>query len=994
MLALPALAQVNAPVNGPRDRAAAVFAFTHATIHVAPDKVLNDATLVIEGDRITAVGTRLQVPRNAQVRDLKGAHLWPGLIEPYSGIGAPVLERSAAPPHAGYWNRAVHAAHQAADAYTPEAAAVKELRAQGFTTAITHRMDGIARGTGAAVALTGTATTDDILLSRSAAHFSFRKGSSPDDYPGSLMGAIALVRQLLLDERWYAAGADGKQRDVQLEALHAQLSLPLVFEAEGREDVLRIARIAREFGLSFIVKGAGDEYMRLADVLATRQPLIIPMVLPEPYDVRDPYDALEVSLGDLKHWELAGSNPGRIAAGGGTFAFTTRGLKEPAAMWPALRRMVQQGLDTADAIAALTTVPARLFHLEDRLGKLEVGLRADLLITSAHLLHPENVVQETWVGGKRQVHKPSDAQDLRASYDLNIQGRSLRLTVKGTPAKPEAEVRGAAPDTTLAKAEISTSGQLVSLAFDGARLGFAGRVRLSGIAHDRGGVWEGQGQLPDERWVDWSAVRQKGASPAPPETNAGTDSIWSAPMGEVWYPMNAYGRTMFPDTQTVIFRNATVWTNGPQGVLREADVCIHEGRVLAVGQGLRKADLFPRGRVEVVEVDLRGKHLTSGIIDEHSHIAIARGVNEATQAVVSEVRIGEVIDPDAVDIQRNLAGGVTVVQQLHGSADPIGGQSSLIKLRYGRNADGLRFADAPGHIKFALGENVKQSNWSSQGRYPQSRMGVEQVFRDAFIRAKDYTKEWKAYESLRPKDKAAAKAPRRDLELDAIAEILEGRRHITCHSYVRSEILMLMRVADSLGFKVNTFTHVLEGYKVAHPLKAHGANASTFSDWWAYKYEVNDAIPYNAAMLVRQGVNTCINSDDAEMARRLNQEAAKTIKYGGLTPEDAWKTVTLAPAKALHIDHRTGSLEVGKDADLVVWSADPLTIDARVERTYIDGVCYFDAAQASAQEERARNERARIIAKLLVAGKEGGARKPRVRRPRHIHCDSVEEEMP
>ena len=992
--ALQAPAQVNAPVNGPRARAPRVVAFTHATIHAAPDKVLRDATLVIEDDRIVAVGGRVQVPRNAQVRDLKGAHLWPGLIEPYSGIGALVPERNAPPPHAGYWNRAVHADHDAAAAFVPDAAAVKELRAQGFTTAIVHRMDGIVRGTGAAVALTGGNTTEDILLSRSATHFSFRKGSSPDEYPGSLMGSIALLRQLLLDARWYADGADGKQRDVQMEALNAQLDLPLVFEAEGREDVLRIARIGREFGLSFIVKGAGDEYMRLADVLDTRQPLIIPLLLPEAFDVRDPYDALEVGLGDLKHWELAGSNAGRIAAADGTFAFTTRGLKETAAMWPALRRMVQQGLDTADAIAALTTVPARLFRMEDRVGRLEVGLRADLVISSAHLLHPDNVVHETWTGGVRHLLKPLDQPDPRAAYALNIDGRSLRLVVKGSAARPEAEVRGAEPDTTMAKAELVVNGPLVTLAFNGVRLGLNGRVRLSGIMHERGGLWDGQGQLSDERWVGWSALRQRDSAAQPGTAdNEARDSTWNAPMGEVWYPMNAFGRTLFPDTQTVILRNATVWTNGPQGILREADVCIHGGRILAVGRGLRKADLF-KGRTEVIELDMRGRHITSGIIDEHSHIGIARGVNEATQAVVSEVRIGDVIDPDAVDLYRNLAGGVTVVQQLHGSADPIGGQSSLIKLRYGRNADGLRLDDAPGHIKFALGENVKQSNWSSRGRYPQSRMGVEQVFRDAFIRAKDYAAAWRTYDGLKAKGKAAARAPRRDLELEAIAEILEGRRHITCHSYVRSEILMLMRVADSLGFKVNTFTHVLEGYKVAGPLKAHGANASTFSDWWAYKYEVNDAIPYNAALLMGEGVNTCINSDDAEMARRLNQEAAKTIKYGGLTPEEAWKTVTLAPARALHIDHRVGSLEPGKDADVVVWTADPLTIDARVERSWIDGVCYYDATQAADQQQRAQAERARLIARMQQAGKEGATRKPRIRRPRHIHCDSVEEEMP
>jgi len=300
---------------------------------------------------------------------------------------------------------------------------------------------------------------------------------------------------------------------------------------------------------------------------------------------------------------------------------------------------------------------------------------------------------------------------------------------------------------------------------------------------------------------------------------------------------------------------------------------------------------------------------------------------------------------------------------------------------------------ADGFIKFALGENVKQANWGDANRirFPQTRMGVEQVFMDHFVRAREYDKAWKTYNSLNAKDKAQAIAPRRDIELDALAEILNKKRFITCHSYVQSEINMLMKVADSLGFKVNTFTHILEGYKVADKMAKHGAGGSSFADWWAYKMEVKDAIPYNAAIMHRQGVVVSINSDDAEMARRLNQEAAKAVEYGGISEADAWKMVTLNPAKLLHLDGRLGSIRSGKDADLVLWNANPLSIYARPEKTIIDGAVYFDLQGEDAKRDALQAERARIIQKM-IASKAGGAptQRPNFRRQRMWHCEDIE----
>jgi imidazolonepropionase-like amidohydrolase len=422
-----------------------------------------------------------------------------------------------------------------------------------------------------------------------------------------------------------------------------------------------------------------------------------------------------------------------------------------------------------------------------------------------------------------------------------------------------------------------------------------------------------------------------------------------------------------------------VWTNEQEGKLEGADVLIRDGKIVQVGKGLQDAS--------AKVIDATGKHLSAGIIDEHSHIAAA-SINEGGQSVTSEVRITDNLNPDDINIYRQLSGGVTSSHILHGSANTIGGQTQLIKLRWGANDDKLKFEGSDGFIKFALGENVKRSS-STQGnqRFPDSRMGVEQVLADAFNRAKDYEAAVKAAATPAAtttvkgkKTTAPAVNPystvRRDLELEALVEILNKKRFITCHSYVQSEITSALRVGDKYGFTINTFTHILEGYKVADKMKAHGAAASTFSDWWNYKMEVVDAIPYNATIMSKVGVNVAINSDDAEMARRLNQEAAKSIKWGGMSEEDALKMVTLNPAKMLHIDSRVGSIKAGKDADLVLWSDNPLSIYARAEKTIVDGFVYFDREKDAELRKKQTAERNRLIQKMNGEKRAGGPVSP------------------
>jgi imidazolonepropionase-like amidohydrolase len=432
----------------------------------------------------------------------------------------------------------------------------------------------------------------------------------------------------------------------------------------------------------------------------------------------------------------------------------------------------------------------------------------------------------------------------------------------------------------------------------------------------------------------------------------------------------AYGFGKLQESQDILIKNTTVWTNEIQGVLKNTDVLITKGKISKVGINLKYKS--------ALVIDGTGKHLTSGIIDEHSHIA-ASSINEGGHNSSAEVTIEEVIDPEDINIYRNLAGGVTTIQILHGSANPIGGRSAIIKLKWGENANNLIFKNSPKFIKFALGENVKQSNWQSYNRFPQSRMGVEQLYVDYFTRAKEYDR-----------IKKSGNIYRKDLELEVLAEILNKQRFISCHSYVQSEINMLMKVAEKFNFKINTFTHILEGYKVADKMKEHGVGASTFSDWWAYKFEVNDAIPYNASILHNAGVTTAINSDDAEMSRRLNQEAAKTIKYGGLSEEDAWKTVTLNPAKLLRIDDKVGSIKIGKDADVVLWNQNPLSVYAIAEKTIIDGAIYFDKERDKKLREEIKEERNLLINMMMEEKNKGGNTQPVKRKFKTLlTCESI-----
>ncbi|AKD55397.1 amidohydrolase family protein [Spirosoma radiotolerans] len=1007
-LAYSSVAQTTFPRNGVYDERPGLYAFTNATIIVDPQTTLQNATLLIRDGRIEAVGTAVSVPAGTVVTDLKGKRIYPGLVDIDSDYGMPELTRGAGGGRGGvpqyesnkkgayYWNQAIQPENDASVLFKADTKKADELRKLGFGAVLTHPHDGIARGTGALVVLADDRENTLVLKPNATAHYSFSKGSSGQQYPNSMMGIVALLRQALYDADWYKRAGHKEQANMSLEALSRNQSLPAIFEANDKLGILRADKIGDEFGVQYIIRSSGDEYQRLDEVKATGASLIIPLNYPQPYDVEDAWDADNVSLAELKHWEMAPLNAGRVAGANIPFALTTAGLKNKADFWANVRKAIENGLTEQKALEALTTVPARLIRADDQVGSLKKGHVANFIITSGNLFSADNVIYENWMRGKQYIVNNKDAADLRGIWNLTVGSQTnLKLNITGKADKPEYQIIA---DTLKLTPKVALSGDLISIQVQQDKKK-PGTTRLTGYRTSPTTI-KGDGQTPDGKAITWSAVRagDTPVSTSAASTSAVSTSVTSATnsavasgtaVGTVIYPFVGMGNAQKPKTETMLIRNATVWTNEKDGVLMNTDVLVTGGKISKIGKSLPVS-------ADIRVIDGTGKHLTNGIIDEHSHIALL-SINEGGQSSSAEVRMSDVINPDDINIYRQLAGGVTSSQLLHGSANAIGGQSAIVKLKWGESPEGMLIKGADGFIKFALGENVKQANYPNPNvltRFPQSRMGVEQVFVDHFTRAKEYTKGWAAYNKLSAKEKATATAPRRDIELDALAEILANKRFITCHSYVQSEINMLLKVADSLGFKVNTFTHILEGYKLADKMAKHGAGGSSFADWWAYKMEVHDAIPYNAALMHRQGVTVSINSDDAEMARRLNQEAAKTIEYGGMTEEDAWKMVTLNPAKLLHLESKLGSIRAGKDADLVLWNANPLAIYARPEYTIIDGAIYFSLKDEDQKRDLMQAERARLIQKMLTA-KAGGASttRPQPKRARMWHCEDIEGVM-
>ncbi len=956
--------------------------FKNATIHTTPDTEIKNGTLIIQKGKIIQVGTALSVPENSIIIDLEGKHIYASFIDPFTNFGIKKPKKQGgsifspgAQPQWGasregyYWNDHIRPETSALTDFKYDNKKATEYIKEGFGVVNTHMPDGIIRGTGILVALNNEGTEGERLLSdRSAQFLSFTKSNkSKQVYPTSLMGSTALLRQVYHDLKWYTTG-NPDTKDLSLEALERNKNLPQIFEAGSRINSFRADKIGDEFNTQYIIVGGGDEYARINKVKATNATYIIPLDFPEAYDVSDPLMANMVSLGDMRHWNQAPTNPAVLSKNGISFSLTTHKLKKVADLKTRLKKAIEHGFDKKTALAALTTIPAQILGKSDVLGSIKKGAYANFLITKNELFSKDNMLYENWVQGRKNVVNDMSVKDINGDYELTLTGKVYNLSITGKTTAPKSEVK--LGETKLGS-KLSYKDNWVTLVFTDADTTKTQYTRVVTAIGDTPNFWSGKAILPSGSETSFTAKKKPKEGDSEKKDKKSSDQKEKPEIVPVAYPNIAYGDIQMPKSENIIFKNATVWTNESDGILTEADVVVKNGKISAVGKNLNA------GNAKVI--DATGKHITAGIIDEHSHIAAA-AINEAGHNSSAEVTIEDVVAPDDIDIYRNLAGGVTSIQILHGSANPIGGRSAILKLKWGESADNLIYKNSPKFIKFALGENVKQSNWGSTTRFPQTRMGVEQLYVDYFTRAK-------AYEKL----KKSGKAYRKDIEMETLVEILNGQRFISCHSYVQSEINMLMKVAEKFNFRINTFTHILEGYKVADKMAAHGVGGSTFSDWWAYKFEVNDAIPYNAAIMHKQGVITAINSDDSEMSRRLNQEAAKSVKYGGVTEEEALKFVTLNPAKLLHIDDRVGSIKVGKDADLVVWTDHPLSVYAKAEKTIIEGAIYFDLEKDKAMRKSIASERNKLSTMMLKAKNNGlKTQPPKKKEKQNFECETIE----
>lgn len=956
------------------------IAFVHAIIFQDAENILSDATLVIQNEEIIAVGKEVTIPKNAKIIDLKGKYIYPSFIDVYTDFGIKSVKKKSSSSlqyEAGHkkallLNDALHPEINAYSIFEYNEKEAQTFKKLGFGTVLTHQKDGISRGTSSLITLTNE--SNQLIKNSVAAHFSFSKGSSQQQYPRSLMGMIALLRQSYYDGKWYEKNEGKVPFNLGWKAWNNQQGLPQIFEANDKLNVLRADDIAKEFGVSYWIKGGGNEYQIVEELKKRKISLIQTVNFPQAIDVSDLYETDWVYLKDMKEWEWAPKNLAILHENNISFALSTADLKDKSIFIKNIQKAIQAGITEKEIIRALTEIPAKLLDVENQLGSLHKGKKANFLITSTNFFDAKNILYENWILGKKNELVDMNALDIRGEYTLKIEDVEYQLSIKGGSQKLIFSLKH---DSTKFKIKASFEEPWftfqTNLMFEKEQSRFAILMNTQFPIHGKGTNTKGK-TIPFlfQKTEDFTE-----------KADTSKTKTWELET-QMTYPFQAYGLTKQKTVENVLFKNATVWTNEEIGVLENTDVLIVDGKIQEIGKDLSSKD--------AKIIDATGKHLTIGIIDEHSHIAIYGGVNEASNAVTSQVRIGDVINHEDINIYRQLGGGVTAIQQLHGSANPIGGQSSLVKLRWGQLPNDLKIKNADGFIKFALGENVKQANWGQKYtvRFPQTRMGVEQVYEMIFTEAKLYEKSWKTYLALSKKKQKTAIKPRKDLTLETVLEILNKERFITCHSYIQSEILMLMQIAEKYNFRVNTFTHVLEGYKIADQIKKHGAYASTFADWWAYKFEVNDAIPYNAALLSKAGVVVAINSDYPEPGRRLNIEAGKLVKYGNMTEEEAWKTVTLNPAKMLHLDEKMGSIKKGKDADIVLWSSNPLSIYAKVEKTYVEGICLYDIQEDLEIQQMIEKERALLIQKLLKAKASGESTvAPTLKKEKYEHCEDI-----
>jgi len=988
------------PIKNLHSNKPGTWTLINAMIHTSPNDFIKGGSINIRNGKIEAVGRYVKIPKDSYVIDLNGAHVYAGFIE--SWLETKSLKQTNSLRQ--HWDEKVRPEYRSIDNLSIKIKKIKELRNLGFTSAHLVPDAGIFRGQSGIINLSDKPKP---IKSSVAQVIDFKyKTKNKRTYPRSLLGIIAHIRQTFYDANWYMKAQKIYEdypnenaplsSNIAFESLGISQSIkkPFIFITTDEHYSNRAINIANEFSLNSWIKGSGYEYRRIDLYEETKPFFIIPIDFPSKPSVIRAHSHLQYSTEELKHWDMAPDNLKYLSNAGLEFSITSDNLKKKSQFRVNLRKMIDRGLDQSTLLASLTTIPAAAIGMEKSLGKIAPGYDANLVIVDGEYFDPKSKILSVWVNGEKYFISSNNSEKFQGTWSLKYNGSAYELTIgkqtkqklndknKSNQSSSNSSYIGSLKlnEKSIAINNIDIFDNAISFTVDGTEFKLKGTLSFSGDLEN--GKISGVVNNHLDNPLPFLATIKK-------TEKKSTNKLAEEPSQlSVFYPEGSYGLIKKTETPyAVLINDATIWTCGPKGTLQEWDILCVDGKIKQVAPDIR----IPQGSAVVIEG--AGKHVTPGLIDCHSHSA-ASSINEGSQYITSEVRMQDVLNADDINIYRQLAGGLTTANVLHGSANPIGGQNAVIKLRWSKSPNELLFKNAPQGIKFALGENVKQANWTKTNRYPQTRMGVEQVIRDAFRAALDYKHENENY-FRNSKLQRTKIPPRKDLELDAIVEILEGTRLVHCHSYRQDEILMLTRIAEDFGFTIATFQHVLEGYKIAERISEHGAGASTFSDWWQYKLEVIDAIPYNASLMTKNNVIVSINSDDSELARRLNTEAAKSIKYGNLDPNEALKLVTINPAQQLQIDKWVGSLEVGKDADFVIWDGEPLSAYSHVEETWIDGARYFSKKENQALEERDYTLRKELIQKILSSTDKNSGRlnnnKSLNQHNSDYHCDTIDE---
>jgi imidazolonepropionase-like amidohydrolase len=973
------------------------LALTGGDVVTEPGQRIERGIVLIRDGRMVAVGTDVIIPPDAERIAVDGHVVYAGfvdaggdrLINPDLKLptveGRPVdrsrqaLAGLVPDDHSGLTPQFL-----AADALKRGTADLDAWRQHGFATVQVTPLGRVSSGQSAIVQLSGLPPREAVISQGQFVTFKMweRRGN---EYPSTLMGVHAHLRQTFLDANRAAqqqtlhdqevAGIEPPPHDPVWQVFAAVQSHKhrALFEVETRDDIERALRYAAEQKLQPVLFGARDARLWVDRLKADNVDVILTLDYgDEPkadkLDAEAEFPKLAIA-DDVINWrkQLWKDRVGTAAAlhaAGVRFAFSTHGLKSPAEMAQAVRRVIEAGLPRDAALAALTTNAAAIAGVGDDLGTIQPGRRANLVVLTGPFDHAQAKVRHMIVGGQRfEYHrdaKPVPAETPAETPAVDIAG-TWQMTIEsgGTPLPASLE---------LVQVKNSLSGRFLSGQGDGAissgkLTGAKLQFEVSIGAGARAVILKFTGDAEQNKLngtvksafgpaAAWTAVREpQPAAKSPIELTAvETDDDDDAP-GPVsaLAPAAAASATAprlleFPEDRkarplktggNVLIRGGTVIT-GTGVTLPNTSILVKNGQIVSLEPDLVVEESFP-------VIDATGRYVMPGIIDTHSHIMISNGlggVNEATHSIVCEVRINDVINTLDPQEYRALAGGVTTIRLLHGSANVVGGQDAVVQLKHGATAAEHLFPGAHSGVKFALGENVK----FRQTRFPNTRLGVEAVLTRGFVEALEYRRQWQEYDRQKQQAGDAADKllpPRRDLRLEALAEIIAGDKFIHSHCYRSDEILMLLRVAAQHGIRIWSLQHVLEGYKVAPEIVAHGASCSTFADWWAYKVEAFDAIPHNAALLYEAGANVVIKSDNNELMRHLYQEAAKPVRYGNLPPDVALQLVTLNAARELGLEDRIGSIEVGKQADLAIFNGHPLDTFTRCELTLIAGEPYF-----------------------------------------------------